>query len=178
MEKWAHWKEQPLLWDKLVTLQLSWTDYKERDTKYFQVQTAEQTDWTCYHKHDQWVTSWTHNDSVPGIHTCIKAPKDYTNNYLAAEVLLVLQKLPYATFILKKGFKIKSQSCQKTEGNSSINWLEIANSLATITDLRVKHAKEHAIMKIPPPSTHPKKPEQVSGASFSPRFSSKMKNHL
>lgn len=47
------------------------------------------------------------HDSVPGNDTCIKAPKDYTNNYLAAEILLVLQKLPYTTFILKEGFKLE-----------------------------------------------------------------------
>lgn len=78
---------------------------------------------------------------------------------------------------IKEGIQNKKSKLSENRGKQ-LHKLAGDCKQSTITDLRVKHAKEHAIMKIPLPSTHPKKPEQVSGASFSPRFSSKMKNHL
>lgn len=50
-------------------------------------------------------------------------PGDYHDSYLAAEVLLVFQKLHEATFILKKRFKKERQRCQRAEVNGPANRL-------------------------------------------------------
>lgn len=153
MEKWAHQKEQPWFWDKLRHCSYR-KPFAKNMTTHFQFRLQSRltehgiTSTSSELLHEPTRLSprqWHLHQGSKRLHQ--QLPCCWNSACIAKAAL-------HHVYI-KGGIQIKkkSQSCQRTEGNSPVNWLEVANSLATIA----KHTTEHSIMKIPPPSTHPEK---------------------